>query len=368
MATSEKSSAVRLEPTLPSRYYCDPDILTQEWEKIFCRSWLCAGREDRLPEPGDYFTLPVGRESVLVVRDKERGLHAFYNVCRHRGSQLCAEEQGKLKGAVRCPYHAWTYGLDGRLLGAPNLRDGEAFCKEDFSLYPVGLETWAGFIFVNLEGGREPLAAQLGEMPARVRRYPLADLRVETRLVHDVEANWKILVENYMECYHCPGVHPELCELVPLYRQGQVDSPGQETAYFRDGAFTFTLTGTTRRPFLRGLGEEDRRRYNGEMLYPNMFLNLFPDYVHTRTLWPLGPTRTRIISEWMFEPSTLARPDFDSSDAVEFLNLVGRQDWDVCEAMQRGVASRAHRHGVYSPQERYAAEFKTWFLGRFEAR
>lgn len=368
MTTSGTERSARLEPTLAGPYYWDPLVLEQERERIFYRSWLCVGREERLAEPGDYCVVPVGHESVLIMRDKENRLGAFYNVCRHRGARLCAAGEGHLKGAVRCIYHAWTYGLDGRLIGTPHLSQDDELPREDFSLYPVALDVWAGFIFINLEADRAaPLATELGPIPERVRRYPLATLRCETRLVHEVEANWKILMENYQECYHCPGTHPELCDLVPLYRKGVVDVADEEVAYFRDGAVTFTMTGTTRRPFMSGLSEDEKRKYYGEAIFPNMMLNLFPDYAQTRILWPISPSRTRIITEWLFEPSTMAREDFDSSDAVEFITLISRQDWSVCEAVQQGVRSRAHRHGVYTSQETEVIGFKRWFLQRFEA-
>jgi phenylpropionate dioxygenase-like ring-hydroxylating dioxygenase large terminal subunit len=361
-------SVAHLEPTLAGKYYCDPAILEQEWERIFYPSWLCAVRDERLPEPGSYITLPIGHESILIVRDKERNLRAYYNVCRHRGAQLCSGREGRLEGAVRCSYHGWTYSLDGRLIGTPHFRRVEGFSRTDFPLYPVALEVWGGFVFVNLEADRAAaLAEQLGDIPERVRRYPLSTLQSGAVRVHEVECNWKILVENYMECYHCPGVHPELCDLVPLYRTGEVDAQDGETAYFREGAVTFTRGGTTRRPLMSGLNDEERRKYNGEMILPNMMLNLFPDYAHVRTLWPLGPGRTRILSQWLFEPATVGSDDFDPTDAVEFIDMVSRQDWDVCEAVQRGVGSRAHRHGVYTPQETHAAGFKRWFLERFEA-
>jgi Rieske 2Fe-2S family protein len=360
---------MHLEPTLPREYYCGYDVFEREMEKIFDRSWLCAGRDSRIPAPGDYFTLRIGRESVLVLRDREMRPRAFHNVCRHRGARLCPAEQGRLKGAICCPYHSWTYSLDGRLIATPHLRSEGGFPREDFSLHPVALESWGGFLFLNLQGVRAaPLAEQLGAVPERTRRYPLSTLKTGALQVDEVQANWKILIENYMECYHCPGIHPELCDLVPLYRKGEVDPAGGEAiAYFREGAVTFSATGTTRRPLLTGLDEEERRKYSGELIYPAMMLNLFPDYVHARTLWPLGPERTRIVSEWLFEPGTMAADGFDAADAVEFLNLVSRQDWDVCEAVQEGVASRAQAHGVYVPQEAPAADFKRWVLERLES-
>ena len=369
MAEIVTRDEMRIEATLPGTAYCDPPVLARELENIFCRSWLCAGREERVTEPGDFFTLAVGQESILILRDRDGRLRAFYNVCRHRGTRLCSAEEGHLKGAVSCPYHAWTYALDGRLIGTPHLWEGEGFRKEEFSLHPVAIDTWGGFLFINLEGERAaPLAGHLGPIPERNRRYPLAALRLGARDAHEVECNWKILVENYMECYHCPGVHPELCDLVPLYRTGLVDASGSDViAYFREGACTFTMTGTTRRPLLSGLDDEEKRKYNGEMIYPTMMLNLFPDYAQYRVLWPLGPARTRIVTEWLFEPFTMARDDFDASDAIEFIRLVSRQDWSVCELVQKGVASRAHRHGVYVPQETHAGQFKAWYLDRLQA-
>lgn len=367
MASRAQMNGTRLEPTLAGAYYCDPAILEAEWERIFYRSWLYAGREERVPNPGDYFTLPVGRENVLVVRDKEARLGAFYNVCRHRGTRLCQEEAGSLK-AIRCPYHAWTYGLDGRLAAAPNLGDGGGFRAQEFSLYPVALEAWRGCIFINLDKHPEPLATALEGAPGRVRRYPLEDLRVAVHMVHEVEANWKILVENYQECYHCPGVHPELCYLVPLYGTGEVDAAGGDVrATFRKGAFTLTKSGGSRRPPFAGLSEQDKAVFNGEAILPNMWINFLPDFIQIRTLWPLGPTRTRILTEWLFEADTMARDDFDPKDAVDFTMLISKQDWAVCEAAQQGIGSRAHRHGVFVPLEGDLVEVDRWILRRLEA-
>lgn len=364
MTSRPAESTIRLEPTLPGRYYCDPAVLDAEWERIFYRSWLYAGREEQVPKAGDYLTFPIGRENVLVVRDAEGRLRAFYNVCRHRGARLCGDERGTLK-AIRCPYHAWTYRLDGRLAAAPNLRDDAGFCQEDFSLYPVTLRTWRGCLFISLEEEPSPLEKHLGGMPERVRRYPLEDLRIAVHAVHEVEANWKILVENYQECYHCPGVHPELCDLVPLYRTGAVDDADkQEAATFRAGAVTFTHGGTTKRPLFAGLTDKDKSTYNGELLLPNSWMNFLSDFVQIRSLWPIGPTRTRLVTDWLFEPTTMAREDFDPSDAVTFTNLISEQDWKVCEAVQAGIGSRAHHHGVYAPLEAGPADFKRFILDR----
>ena len=359
---------MQLQATLAGHFYCDGSILETEWERVFGRTWICAGREERLAEPGRFLTLEVGRESILVVRDREGRLRAYFNVCRHRGARLVTEPEGCLKGAVSCPYHAWTYSLDGRLAGTPHLWEAAGLPKEQFSLRPVAVSTWGGFVFINLEGERAaPLVETLAPLPDRLRRYPLDTLRIGAREEHEVACNWKILVENYLECYHCPGVHPELCDIVPLYRKGIVDAAGSdEIAWFREGATTFTMGGVTRRPFLKGLSDEEKRRYDGESIFPTMLLNVFPDYAQYRILRPLAPDRTRIVTEWLFDPETMQRPDFDPSDAIEFINLIGRQDWEVCELVQKGVGSRSHDHGFYTPQESHSGTFIQWYLKRLE--
>ena len=359
--------STHLIPTLAGNYYRDPKILEREFERIFFRSWLLAGRQEQVSDAGDYFTFELGAESVLIVRGRDGVLRAFYNVCRHRGARLCAAGAGRFEAAIRCRYHAWSYTLDGALRAVPHLPDQANFPKQAFSLYPVAVEVWEGFVFLRLDPGGEPLLAQLGALPERARPYPLASLRVGARAERRVEANWKILVENYMECYHCPGVHPELADLVPLYRTGEVDASGSEPPEYREGAVTSTLGGTTQRPIFAGLRDLARQRYHAELVLPNLLLYLFPDYVCARSLWPSSPTRTRIVSEWLFEPETQAQPDFDASDAVEFMNLLGGQDWQVCEAVQQGVVSRAHRHGVMLAQESEVAEVTRWYLEQFQA-
>jgi len=348
--------------TLTGDQYRDPGILAREFERIFCASWLLAGRAEQVLEAGDYFTFELGRESVLIVRGRDGMLRAFYNVCRHRGSRLCEPGAGRFRGAIHCPYHAWSYALDGSLRVAPNLHEGEQFSKQAFSLHPVAVEVWEGFVFVRLDAGGETLASQLGPLPERARPYPLASLRVGAREEREVAANWKILVENFGECYHCPGVHPELADMVPLYRSGENDAPTDEPPEFRAPVVTATRDGTTRRPLFAALRGRTRQRYHAELVLPNLFLYLLPDYVCARSLWPISPTRTRIVSEWLFEPSVTDQPNPDIEDAVDFLNLLGEQDWRVCEAVQQGVVSRAHAHGFLLEQEIEVARIKRWYL------
>ncbi len=235
--------AAGLEKTLPRRYYLAEDVYGLEKERIFAHEWFCGGREEQIPHAGDYLVLDVAGESVLVVRTTEGTLKAFHNVCRHRGTRLRDAEafaasdaapcgpHGRFPGSIQCPYHAWTYALDGSLLSAPYLSTTGLVEKGDFPLFEVRLDTWCGFFFLNLsaEAGpapRQDLASHLGAISTRIARYPLGNLRIARRIVYDVQANWKVIVENYNECYHCGPVHPELCEIVPAFRaQGVASFP-----------------------------------------------------------------------------------------------------------------------------------------------
>lgn len=368
-----------LEKSLPSEYYLSAEIFAQERERIFSREWFCAGRADRLPEPGGVRVLDLLGESVLLTRTREGTFAAHYNVCRHRGARLCATDaaagecglaRGGLSagGTIRCPYHAWTYGLDGRLIGAPFLNQDPALHKDELSLHPVGIALWGGFFFLNLwpagPRGRD-FAGHLGPIPERVSRYPLESLATARSLTYEVQANWKVIAENYNECYHCAGVHPELCELVPAFRErGGADLDWDSGIPHRDGAFTFTSSGTTTRAPFPGLSDEERVRHKGELLYPNLFLSLSSDHVAAFRLVPESPGHTTVVCEFLFDPAEIERPGFDPSDAVEFWDLINRQDWAICEEVQRGISSRVHRFGYYAPMEDMSMDIRRYVLER----
>ncbi len=379
------ASSPGLERTLSREYYLDERVFTQEKERIFFREWFCAGREEELPHPGDYLLVEVAGESVLVVRTREGALQAHYNVCRHRGSQLVIGVEAKPQGwagrpvptgnfpsGIRCPYHSWTYNLDGALRTAPFLDEGSGFRKEDLPLFPVGLETWGGFIFLNLTPG-EPnrggsaLSAQLGAAPDRVRRYPLAELRTARRIVYRVAANWKVLLENYNECYHCAGVHPELCKVVPAFKhRGGMDLDWERGVPHREGAWTFTFSGTTNRRRFAGLNQDELTRHKGELLYPNMMLSLSADHAAAFTLWPTGPGSTTVICDFLFHPEEMARPDFDPMDAVDFWDITNRQDWAICESVQRGMGSRVFQAGFYAPMESLSLDIRRYIRDKLK--
>ena len=346
--------------TLPRAYYTSEEVYREEADRIFARRWVCVGRAEQIERPGDYFLAEVAGESLIVVRDKQEGPRAFFNVCRHRGTRLCESTAGRLDGTIQCPYHGWTYGLDGRLLGAPHMSETEGFDPADFPLHAAALGAWDGFLFGNLERQPPALEAVLAPIAGKFAAWRLAELRAFRRIEYDVRANWKLFFQNFSECYHCPRIHPELTRL-SHYRSGAndltdgpilggymtIDAPGD----------SLTLSGHAACPQPVGpLGDDDRRRVYYYSVFPNLFLTLLPDYAMWHTLWPLAPDRTRIVCEWLFAPG-VASPAAGPEDAIAFWDRTNRQDWHVCELAQQGVSSRAYTPGPYAVQESLLAAF-----------
>jgi Rieske 2Fe-2S family protein len=367
-----------LEAALPSEWYRDEAVFQAEKAHLFGREWLAVCREQELAGAGDHLVLDVLGESILLLRNRDAELRAFYNVCRHRGARLCrpageaggrwdvAATGGITARLIVCPYHQWSYDFDGALVAAPHLQALPQFDRRDFQLHPVGVATWGGFVFVHLTPAEAaPLTTQLGGIAQRVARYPLAELRIGATRRYEVDANWKIICENYNECYHCAGVHPELCAVVPAFReQGGANLDWERGVPHREGAYTFTHSGTTaRRPF-PGLNDDERVRHKGELVYPNLFVSLACDHAAIFLLFPRGAARTDIVCHFLFEPGEMARPGFDGADAVEFWDLVNRQDWSVCEAVQQGISARVHTRGYYAPMEDFNLDIRRYVTTR----
>lgn len=366
MASEEQGVPAReLRPALEPRFYSSTDIFRIETERIFYEQWFCVGRTGQLPARGDCLHVAVAGEGVLVLRGRDDVLRAFYNVCRHRGSRLvstpalpdlaapAAVQSTRLGSAVTCPYHAWSYNLDGTLRAAPFIHFDKDCPKDGFALVPVHLDTWGGFIFLNLTRQTPaPLLGQLAEPARRLVRYPLQDLRRGAQLVYDVHANWKVIMENYNECYHCGPAHPELCALVPAFRErGGAGLDWEDGIPHRAGAWTFTTTGTSTRAPFPGLSEKEKTHHKGELCYPNLLLSVAAEHVAAFMLWPKGPDLTRIACEFLFHVSETTRPGFDPSDVVDFWDIVNRQDWQICEGVQEGMRSRGFRGAFYAPME-----------------
>jgi Rieske 2Fe-2S family protein len=360
------SENLALEPSLPREAYWDTEFYAREQRAIFWGQWFYAGRAESLAADGAYRVLDVAGESVILIRDSE-DLRAHVNLCRHRGSRLLCGD-GILRGAIRCPYHSWSYALDGRLVASPFVA-AEDVPPEARRLHRVGTGEWGGFVFVNLspekaESAGATLAAQLGAIPQRLSRYPLSELQTAGSLRYDVAANWKVLLENYNECYHCAGVHPELCRVVPAFKRHGGAGLGWENGIpHREGAWTFTASGTSDRTAFATLSAEEKERHKGELIYPNFMLSLAADHVAAFSLWPCGPAQTTVVCDLLFHPSEMVKPNFDPSDVAEFWDLVNTQDWRVCEGVQAGMRSRRFEFGYYAPMEDASLDIRRYITG-----
>ena len=356
--------------SLPGQYFCDDEIYREECNRIFYRSWLCVGRMEDFPNVGSYMLREIGSESVIVVSSNDKEINAFYNVCRHRGSRILEETAGKVS-TLKCPYHSWTYSLKGSLIGAPHTDGLTDFDKDRYSLFPVRCDAWGGFVFITFDNDVAPLKQHLKPLVEKCANLPLETLRRGGRIEYDVAANWKILCENYSECYHCPTIHPEL-NRITYYRtsynyaflmdkesRGAISGGWMELS---EDADSMTLTGKTKRPPIKGTTKDDSRRIYYFLVFPSMFFSLHPDYLLAHIIQPVDATHSRVISEWYFEPETMANPDFDPQDAIKIWDLINRQDWHVCELTQKGVKSRVFAPGRYTSLESTVHDFDQYIL------
>jgi Rieske 2Fe-2S family protein len=303
----------------------------------------------------------VGDDSVVLVRGDDAVLRGFYNVCRHRGHQLQPEDTTIRRTAIHCPYHAWTYGLDGTLRFTPRYDEPPGFDPADHPLVAVRTEEWHGWVFVNASGAARPLDDHLGDLSAEIGRWAPERLVAAASHSYEMAANWKLPVENYQECFHCPAIHPELCVVSP---PNSGDNSERHAGLWiggwmvlADDAVTMSLDGRSDGVMLPGLDDTWRRRVHYIGVLPNLLISLHPDYVMTHRLEPLGPDHTFVECQWLFDPEAVARPGFDPAYAVDFWDLTNRQDWAACEGVQRGVASRGYRPGPFAGDEDAVTQF-----------
>src|SRR5262245_19019049 len=351
--------------TLPGEYYTSDAIFASEEERIFARRWLCAGRADAIAVPGDYRLVNVGRESLIVVRGKDGEARAFFNVCRHRGTRLCSEPAGHFAGGIQCPYHAWTYGLDGALLAAPHMSDVPWFEKSEHPLVPALLAEWEGFLFVNLSREAPRLDEALSPLLGRFAPWRIPTLKTARIIEYDVAANWKLIFQNFSECYHCPPVHPALSKL-SHYRSG---ANNLREGGILGGYMTITAKGgsvtTSGRMCGATLGEiegDDLHSIYYYSIFPSAFLTIQPDFAMATRLSPLSAARTRVVCDFLFAPASLATSGFDPEDGIGIWDVTNRQDWHMCELAQQGVSSRAYAPGLYSREESLLAAFDREYL------
>jgi glycine betaine catabolism A len=359
---------------LPREAYTSEAVL--EWEKrhLFEASWVCVGRADDLARAGDQKGVRVGSDTLLLARGPDGALRAFYNVCRHRAHELLQAGECTNDRLLRCPYHGWTYELDGSLHPSVKSSHAPGFDPTAEGLVKARVHDWHGFVFVNASGDAPPFAEWTSDLEELTAPYAPERLRVGATHSYEIAANWKLAIENYNECYHCPRIHPQLCRVSP---------PDSGHNNPRRGAFmggpmellphavTMSMDGQSGGVMLPGLGEALLREVHYYALLPNLLLSLHPDYVMTHRMEPRGPDRTFIECQWLFPVAALEKPGFDPKYAVEFWDATNWQDWRAIESVQRGITSRGYVPGTLTPEEDAVHQFVTrvaraYLEGRFD--
>ncbi len=350
---------------LDARWYHAPDVFVQEQERIFARDWICVGRTEQLERAGDFVLAEIAGESIIVTCGADARVRAFYNVCRHRGTRLCTQASGRFAGSIQCPYHAWTYALDGKLIAARTMADVPDFARDDFPLRQAHVATFDGFAFVSLAPQPEPFAHAFAPLIGRFARWNLGELRAARAIAYDLACNWKLMFQNYSECYHCPLVHPQLDKLSPSDsgRNDLCEGPflGGYSQLRRPGG-SLTTTGTSARAPLGDVGGDDLHRVYYYTIFPSLLLSLHRDYVMAHYVQPVAPDRTRVTCAWLFDATAIAAPGFDPGDAVDFWDVTNRQDWAINELTQLGTGSRAYVPGPYANAEGLLAAFDRHYL------
>jgi choline monooxygenase len=317
--------------TIPSRYYIDAAILGDENRSIFARTWQLVGRADRVAEPGQFFTATVAGEPLLIVRGNDGVVRAMSNVCRHRAGPV-ARGEGK-RPVLQCGYHGWTYSLDGHLLRTPEFDGVIGFDRESCALPQFRVESWLGLLFVNLDPNAPPLREVYGDLFHEMNAHDAGAFRFAARKDWELDCNWKVYVDNYLEGYHIPIVHPS------LFRE--LDYPKYWTETKRHYSIQHAPVKRTER--LRG--DDDVRYF---WLFPNLMLNVYSDNFSTNLIVPIGAGRTLTVFEWYFRDPDQALKQID--ETIAFSDEIQLEDIDICEAVQRGLKSSTYESGRYSPQ------------------
>lgn len=342
-------AGVERASTLESKYYVDASVLPLERERIFYRTWQCVGYGEQVAAAGQYFTFDLAGEPLLVARGGDGVLRGFYNVCRHRAGPP-AEGCGTRK-LFRCGYHGWTYSLEGRLLNAPEMEGVEDFAHEQFGLTPIHVAEWSGLVFANLSEQPEPLLSALGELPQQTAKFRLDQMRFYRRHDYVMECNWKTYIDNYMEGYHLPSVHPSLNRELD-YGAYEVELFARHSLQYSPIRASEDSRGADRRyPDSQG---DLRAEYY--WIYPNWMLNCYPDNMSLNIVLPLGPEKCVATFAWFFPQAALKTEVPEKTYA--FSHEIQLEDGGICEVVQRNLRSRSYSSGRYSvKQERSLYHF-----------
>ena len=356
-----KSDIEGLRASFTREEYTSAESFVKEMSDIFGKRWCYVGRADQLGHIGDRLVANVGNESIIAVRNRDGALRAYFNVCQHRGSQLCDASGSGHGAAITCPYHAWSYSLEGKLVGAIH-HDKESFDRDGISLSPVRIDEWQGLLFVNLDSNAEPLTdwfESLYSRPRDLEQFKMGTLKSVFTSTDEVQANWKVLVENYSECLHCSVVHPELCETVPVYKTGKTtqDERADWGASLAEGKTAISFAQDEDLPLIASMEEMDDYSVFGSYVYPNMLIDVMPTCVAVSTYIPRSATHTTVITDYLFPAEVAANPPVSLKPTLDFNEMVNAQDFAVSERVQRGVASKAFTQAYHTEMEKYAMQF-----------
>jgi Rieske 2Fe-2S family protein len=359
---------------LPRAAYLDQGWYDREMASVFARQWVMVGRAEDLPV-GKMRRVRLGDAEVIVLRDGAGRLAAYHNFCPHRGSELCRAAEEDVGKLIRCPYHAFAFAAeDGRLVATGHAVPTPDFDPAAHGLRPVAIRLWNGFLFLNRSADPGTIWADVGLNT--LHNWPMESLVTAHRWEAEIACNWKAFWENYSECLHCPGIHPELCDMVPIYGRGIMgaseglgwtpDDPAAPN--LRSGAQSWTPDGAPCGPEFQGLTKAERQAgYSFVTLWPSAYVVAHVDYVRSVRIVPVGPETTRLIAEWHFSAETLAQPGFDAAEVASFAKVVMAQDGAASEMNQRGMRSPAFRAARLMPEEYEIHRFQQWVLQEMEA-
>ena len=355
--------------TLERKYYTSKEILKKEYQNIFYNEWICIGRESELSNPGQYKIINIATESIIVLRNESNELIAHHNVCRHRGTRICINSNGKFSKSIQCGYHGWTYDLDGNLVGAPHMDSVENFNKLDYGLHSVAIKLWEGFIFINLSIKPKNFEKYFDPLIGRFSQWDISELQLLETKKYIVKGNWKLVIQNYCECYHCPILHPDLAA-IHNYMGGRNDL--FEGPFlggymeFNNGKKSITGSGELCGPILPRLKEINKNRVYYYSIFPNMLLSLHPEYVMFHTIWPKGYKECTVECSWLFKKKTGKSNNYQTQNAVKFWDMTNKQDWHISELSQLGIQSKKYSPAPYSGQESLLAAFDQYYLNKIQ--
>ncbi|MGY4711271.1 aromatic ring-hydroxylating oxygenase subunit alpha [Mycolicibacterium sp. CBM1] len=346
---------------LPREAYVDPAVFEWEQQGIFS-GWRCVGHAGDIAAVGAQKAVGSGANGVLLVRGEDGAVRAFANSCRHRGHELLTCGGETRRRGIVCPYHAWSFRLDGSLRNAPGFTGADDFDTARWGLHELRLVNWHGWLFVDPSGRDVEFTEHVAGLEDVVAPYKPEELTVVARHSYELATNWKVIAENYQECYHCSSIHPELSRISPPDSGENLDLPGSWMGGWMsmiDEAETMSLDGRSGGVAIKGLSEHELRTVMYIVGYPNLLISLHPDYVMTHLMTPLAVDRTHVECAWAFPKEAVDAPDFDPSYAVDFWDLTNRQDWAACESVQRGLSSPHARPGPLAPDEDGVYQFVT---------